>query len=215
LSHDSPRSILAHQFDDLEQQLEADRLGMWAFLATEVMFFGGLFVCFTVYRTTYPRGFAEGARHLKLWLGAVNTAVLLSSSLTVVLAVHSARHGRRKLIGGLCLATILLGAVFLSIKATEYLLEYREGLVPLFNFTYQGPLAREVNLFLRFYFIMTAIHALHMIIGIGVFSILAFRALKGRYTPEYHNPVEVAGLYWHFVDLVWIFLFPVLYLLQE
>ncbi len=210
-----PSPILAEQFDDLEQQREASNLGMWAFLATEVMFFGGAFLSFTVYRIFYPAAFAAAAHHLNLWLGAVNTAVLLTSSLTVALAVHAAMKGWRKPLVGYLLATMALGLVFLLIKAWEYRTEYVEGLVPGLRFTYQGPHGSLVNLFLSIYFVMTGLHALHMIIGLGIFAVIAFQAWRGRFTPDYYNPVEVSGLYWHFVDLVWIFLFPVLYLLKQ
>jgi len=207
--------ILADQFDDLDQQREASNLGMWAFLATEVMFFGGAFLTFTVYRIFYPEAFAAAAHHLKLWLGTINTAVLLTSSLTVALAVHAAANGRRKPLVGYLLATMALGLVFLLIKATEYHAEWKDGLVPGLNFKYQGPYQNQVNLFLSIYFAMTGLHALHMIIGLGIFAVITLQARRGRFTPEYHNPVEVSGLYWHFVDLVWIFLFPVLYLLRQ
>lgn len=207
-------SMLAHQFDDLAQQREAGTLGMWAFLATEVLFFGGLFTGFTVYRLRYPEGFIEGAHHMKFWIGAFNTGVLLCSSLTVALSVYSAHHGHRKALVGFLLATIALGLTFLGIKGVEYVLEYHEGLVPGIHWTYVSPLAPEVKLFMGFYFIMTAIHATHMIIGLGVFSVITWKAWRGFYSPDYYNPVEISGLYWHFVDVVWIFLFPVLYLLR-
>jgi cytochrome c oxidase subunit 3 len=206
--------MLAHQFDDLHQQHETSELGMWAFLATEVMFFGGLFSGFTMYRIFYLPGFAEGARHLKLWAGSINTAVLLCSSLTVALSVAAARQGKQKQLVGLLLATIVLGLIFLGIKGTEYYLEYKEGLVPFFHFTHQGPHADQLDLFMRFYFTMTAIHALHMIIGISLFTVITILAWRGRFSTEYYNPVDVSGLYWHFVDIVWIFLFPTLYLLR-
>src|SRR5436190_18774873 len=224
LSADAPRVLapphLAHHFDDLAQQREAATLGMWAFLATEVMFFGAVFTSFTVYRIFYARAFAEGAHHLSLALGAINSGVLLCSSYTVVLAVHFAQGGNRKRLVQMVLATMVLGALFLCIKATEYYLEYAHQLVPGFNFRYgrhEGQtevLAPGVRLFMSFYFIMTAIHATHMLVGLGIFAWMAWTAHKGRYSPRYYNPIEIGGLYWHFVDVVWIFLFPVLYLLR-
>ena len=204
---------LAHHFDDLEQQYEASSLGMWVFLLTEIMFFGGLFAGYTVYRTAYPNAFAEGSHHLDLVLGSVNTAVLISSSLTMALAVHAAQLGQRKMLVGFLLCTMLLGLVFLSIKGVEYRHKFVEHLFPGSGFVYAGADADQVQLFFSFYIGMTAMHALHMVIGIGVMTTLAWRAWHGRFSPTYYAPVEITGLYWHFVDIVWIFLFPLLYLL--
>jgi cytochrome c oxidase subunit 3 len=225
LSHAS--SILSHQFDDLAQQKEASTLGMWAFLATEVMFFGGVFTAFVIYRSfpQYGIAFAQASReHMNIPLGTINTAVLLCSSLTVALSVHFASHGRRKALIIMLLATIGLALTFLIIKAFEYYLEYKHGLFPGLNFHYPphdhpDPARLTANpayvqLFFYFYFIMTGIHALHMIIGVGVFAFITAQAWRGRYSENYYNPVEISGLYWHFVDLVWIFLFPLLYLLH-
>jgi cytochrome c oxidase subunit III len=203
----------AHQFDDMAQQHAADSLGMWAFLLTEVMFFGGLFLGYTVYRSAYPQAFAEASHHLDVWLGSVNTAVLIASSLSMALAVHSAQtNGRRALIRFLLL-TILLGLVFLGIKGTEYLHKFEEHLIPGANFVYSGPHAHQVQLFFSFYFGMTGLHAFHMIVGIGLLAALVWQAGRGRFSADYYAPVELIGLYWHFVDIVWIFLFPLLYLL--
>jgi len=223
LSHASPS--LAHQFDDLAQQKEASTLGMWAFLATEVMFFGGALTAFVIYRTFYSEAFAQASReHMHIWAGTFNTVILLTSSLTVALSVHFASHGQRKMLVLMLLATIALALIFLGVKAYEYTSEYNHHLVPSLNWEYPphhhphpekltaNP--HNVELFFVFYFILTGIHALHMIIGVGVFAFITFRAWRGRYSQEYYNPVEVAGLYWHFVDLVWIFLFPILYLLH-
>lgn len=206
---------LAEQFDELPQQREAATLGMWAFLATEVLFFGALFTSFYVYRVHHHAAFVDGAKDLKHWLGCINTAVLLGSSLTVALAVHHAHHGRRRPLLLMLLATMVLGVAFLAIKGTEYYLEYRDGLVPGFHWNPAEPLPAAAKLFFSFYFIMTAIHATHMLVGLGVFTVLTVQTYRGRYSPEYYNPVEIGGLYWHFVDLVWIFLFPTLYLLRS
>lgn len=207
------RTALAHQFDDLTQQYEASRLGMWAFLLTEIMFFGGLFVGYTVYRTAYLAGFVEGSQHLDVLLGTVNTVVLISSSLTMALAVHAAQVGHRQLLVRCLLLTMLLGLVFLGIKGYEYWHKYHENLVPGLRFSVTGSNARQVQLFLILYFVMTGLHALHMIIGIGLLAILAIVAWRGLFSSAYHTPVEMIGLYWHFVDIVWIFLYPLLYLL--
>ena len=216
---------LAHQFEDLAQQKEAATLGMWAFLATELMFFGGALTAFVVYRSFYSRDFAEASReHMNIAAGTINTAVLLCSSLTVALGVHFAKHGERRKLVSMLLTTIGLALIFVCVKAYEYHEEYRHELVPGLNFHYPPPhdphrerlsaSPPHVELFFSFYFFLTGLHALHMIIGVGVFSFITYRAWRGRFTPEYYNPVEVSGLYWHFVDLVWIFLFPLLYLLH-
>jgi len=206
-------AALAHHFDDLEQQHDAATLGMWVFLATEVMFFGGLFTGYTVYRWQYPRDFAEASRHLDTTVGALNTAVLLASSLTMALAVHAAQTSRRRALVGFLAATILLGSVFLGVKAYEYHDKYAHHLVPGLDFTYEPGAAREFQIFFLFYFFMTGMHALHMVIGIGLLGVISYLAWRGRFGAEYYNPVEVTGLYWHFVDIIWIFLFPLLYLI--
>ena len=206
-------SALAHQFDDLTQQYDACTLGMWVFLLTEIMFFGGLFAGYTVYRTAYPAAFAEGSHHLDVVLGAINTAVLIGSSLTMVLAVQAAQHGQRWPLVRFLVGTMALGLVFLGIKAVEYGHKFAEHLVPGSGFASTGPRSGQVQLFFSFYFGMTGMHALHMVIGIGLLTVLALLAWRGRFSAEYYTPVEIVGLYWHFVDIVWIFLFPLLYLL--
>ena len=207
------RNVLAHQFDDPAQQHAASSLGMWAFLLTEIMFFGGLFVGYTVYRTAYPAGFVAGSHHLDVLLGTLNTAVLISSSLTMALSVHAAQMGHRQLLIRFLLLTMLLGLVFLGIKGYEYWHKYHESLVPGIKFNYAGPYPSQVQLFLVFYFLMTGLHALHMVIGLGMLTILAVLAWRGAFSAAYSTPVELIGLYWHFVDIVWIFLYPLLYLL--
>lgn len=205
---------VAHQFDDREQQFEAANLGMWTFLATEVMFFGGLFMAYAVYRYLYPAGFAEASRHTDMLLGGVNTAVLLTSSLTMALAVRAAQLGRRRSLVMFLVLTILMGMVFLGIKGVEYYKEYEEQLVPGLNFAFEGEHAQAVKLFFTFYFFMTGLHAVHMIIGIGVVAVIAVMAWQGRFSSEYYTPVDLTGLYWHFVDIVWVFLYPLLYLIE-
>jgi cytochrome c oxidase subunit 3 len=206
---------LAHQFEDLEQQHDAATLGMWVFLVTEVMFFGGLFAGYTMYRSVYPAAFAAGSRLCEVALGASNTLILITSSLTMALAVYSARRGQRRLLL-LCLAaTMALGVVFLGIKFLEYFHKYEEHLIPGSSFVYDGSAARQVELFICFYFGLTGLHALHMIIGLGVLAVLTVFAWRGRFSPVHYSQVEVAGLYWHFVDIVWIFLFPLLYLVDR
>lgn len=214
---------LAHHFRDQRQQHAAATLGMWIFLATEVMVFGALFTGYTAYRAKYPQEFAAASGELNLTLGAINTVVLLTSSLTMALAVRGAQLGQRKLLVNALALTALLGAAFLVIKAFEYREDFEKNLVPGLAFRAEDWLGRGVDshrldpryvqLFLLFYYIMTGLHALHLIIGIGIILILVVAAARGRFSPGYHSPVEVGGLYWHFVDVVWIFLLPLLYLI--
>ncbi len=197
----------------MEQQRDASSLGMWVFLVTEILFFGGLFLAYTVYRSQYARAFAEASRHLDISLGTFNTAVLIVSSLTMALAVFSASTGRRRAVLVFLLATMALGGVFLGVKAVEYGHKFHDHLVPGLHFRFPGPYARQAEIFYSLYFAMTGLHAAHMVIGIGLLTALVLQARKGRYGPDYYTPVEVSGLYWHFVDIVWIFLFPLLYLI--
>lgn len=207
------RALTAEQFDDLEQEHEASIFGMWVFLGTEVLFFIVLFAGYTVYRTVYyPEAFAEGSSQTHIVLGTINTAILLTSSLTMTLSVRSARLGKRKLTVGFLLLTILLGILFLGIKGTEYYKEYTEHLVPGVNFSYEGSAAQQVKLFFCFYFFMTGLHTIHLFIGVGVLIVIAIMAWRKRFSSRYFTPVELTGLYWHFVDVVWVFLYPLFYL---
>ena len=183
---------------------------MWVFLVTELMFFGGLFLVYIVYRYAYPRAFALGSHELDIVLGTTNTVVLIASSLTMALAVRSAQIGRRRPLVVCLVLTMILGSVFLGIKAYEYHHKYVERLVPGPDFRFTGE--EHARIFFSLYFAMTGLHALHMIIGIGVLAVMLVMGARGRFGPQYHNPIECSGLYWHFVDIVWIFLFPLLYL---
>ena len=239
---------LAHQFETLEQQKESATLGMWIFLVTEVLFFGGLFLLYAVYRWSYPESFIAASRSLDVTLGTINTAVLIGSSLTMALAVRAAQLGKGKLCASFLIATIALGGVFLGIKAVEYKAKFDEHHVPGPSFHFEPELesvrgpssaapehpgpeqatldaakpkgspsralstAPHAQMYFNLYFAMTGLHALHMIIGVGLILFVIVWAWQGRYTPQNHNFVEGVGLYWHFVDLVWIFLFPLLYL---
>jgi cytochrome c oxidase subunit III len=205
---------LTHHFRNLPEQKEAATLGMWVFIAQEVMFFGGLFLAYTVYRALYARTFAEASHHLDWKLGACNTAVLIGSSLTMALAVHAAALGHRKATVRYLLLTIALGAVFLGVKVVEYHDKFVHHLVPGAGFQFEGGDPRAAQMFYSLYFALTGLHALHMVIGIPILATVAFLAHRGRYSPAYHTPVELTGLYWHFVDIVWIFLFPLLYLIH-
>jgi cytochrome c oxidase subunit 3 len=204
---------LAHHFDNLAQQSEAATLGMWVFLVTEVLFFGGLFVTYAVYRRLYPAAFAAGSHELDVTLGSINTVVLITSSLTMALGVHAAQVGERKLLMAFLALTMVLGAAFLGIKSVEYYHKFVAHHVPGPTFQFEKEHFRHAQIFFSLYFIMTGVHALHMIIGLGIMLVMFWLAWRGTITPEYYSPIEVSGLYWHFVDIVWIFLFPLLYLL--
>ena len=208
-------TYLQHHFEDAEQQFEASTLGMWAFLITEIMFFGGLFLGYAIYRSKFPEAFAEASLSLDLWLGAFNTAILICSSLTMVLAVRAAQMGNRRALIIFLLLTILLGSTFLGIKAVEYSHKFHEHLVPGPSFHFEGNDPQHAQLFFGFYFAMTGMHAFHMIIGIAILGVLVFKSWQGRFSSEYFTPVDITGLYWHFVDVVWIFLFPLLYLISR
>jgi cytochrome c oxidase subunit III len=211
-AHSGP---LQHQFDDLHQQKTSVTLGMWLFLANEVMFFGGLFLAYAYYRGAYPQAFAAASHHLDVRLGGFNTVVLIGSSLTMALGVHAASLGNRRALTRWILITMVLGAVFLGVKAFEYHHKWVEHLVPGPGFAFEGPHHREAQIFYLLYFTMTGMHALHMVIGEGIMSWLLWANHKGMFTKKYSAQVEVSGLYWHFVDIVWIFLFPLLYLITR
>ena len=205
---------LQHHFDDMAQQSEASTLGMWVFLVTEIMFFGGLFLAYLVYRHADPMGFQEASNHLNVKWGAVNTVVLIVSSLTMALAVRAAQTSAPpKVQVGWIVATMILGASFLGVKVIEYADKFEHHLVPGPNFVWEGKYPAGAEMFYSLYFCMTGLHALHMIIGLGIMTVIAIMAWRGTFDEEYYTPVEVSGLYWHFVDIVWIFLFPLLYLI--
>jgi cytochrome c oxidase subunit III len=216
-AHSAHPPGFAHQFEDMHQQHDADNLGMWVFLVTEIMFFGGLFATYIVYRALDLPAFERGSRLLDVRFGAVNTLVLIGSSLTMALAIHAAQTGKRQAQVYFLIATMILGAAFLGIKfGFEWRHDYIEHLIPGFGFQVQpewGAAGPHVQMFFCFYFFMTGLHALHMIIGIGILTVLTILAARGRYGPDYFFPLEISGLYWHFVDIVWIFLFPLLYLI--
>jgi cytochrome c oxidase subunit III len=217
------REQLEEQFENLDQQHQAAALGMWVFLATEVMFFGTLFLAVAVYRYLYPVAFACASGQLNWIIGGVNTVVLLVSSLTIVLAVHFARCGQRNRVLGCLGLTALLGACFLGLKGVEYYLDYREYLIPGWRFdanewvTQRGlrpDQVPHVKLFLLLYWIMTGFHALHVTIGIAAVLVMFELTRRDYFSPAYYSPIDVTALYWHFVDIVWIFLLPMLYLLS-
>jgi cytochrome c oxidase subunit 3 len=208
--------FLQHHFEDLGQQHEASTLGMWFFLTTEILFFGGVLLAYWVYRLMYPEAWAVGAAQQNTMFGGINTIVLIVSSLTMALAVRAAQLGTRLGQVVFLFLTLVFGSVFLGIKMYEYHEHYIEGLFPgaAWHWNEVPALAPKVQLFMTFYWGMTGLHALHMIIGAGLLLWIIWRAWRGHFSPEYYGPVEVMGLYWHFVDIVWIFLFPFLYLIH-
>jgi len=222
-AHHNPN--LQHHFYSMEQQLEASTFGMWVFLVTEIMFFGGMFMVYILYRHLYPDAWMHGSNHLDVTLGALNTGVLICSSLTMVLAVRAAQVSSRKGQIVNLILTILFGATFLVVKYFEYAEKFHHNLVPGPHFN--APTAEfpagiitdpthdplHQQLFFSIYFMLTGVHAAHMIVGIGIMLVILAMAIRGKFDASYYTPVEVSGLYWHFVDVVWIFLFPLLYLL--
>ena len=216
-----------HHFENMEEQREASSLGMWLFLITEIMFFGGMFAAYLVYRYWYYDAFVAGSTSLNVWIGGFNTAVLITSSLTMAMSVHSASLGKQKLLVFFLLLTLLLGLTFLGLKGVEYHDKYTEHHIPgqHFDFSdyktmngtaeeYKGDQG-QAQIFFSLYFALTGMHALHMVVGSGLLIALILMSLRGMFSAEYYTPVENIGLYWHFVDIVWIFLFPLLYLINR
>ena len=225
VEHEAHNPALLHHFADAQQQKNAASLGMWLFLVTEIMFFGGMFCAYLVYRLAHYNAFAAASQQLSIKLGAFNTAVLLVSSLTVVLAVKAAEAGNRKQLVTYLVLTVALGLTFLVVKGFEYAEKFERHHVPgpTFQFTdtfddgaQKIPVnPNEAQLYFSLYFAMTGMHALHMIIGCGLFTVLTVFAWKGHYSAAYFTPIENAGLYWHLVDIIWIYLFPLLYLISR
>jgi cytochrome c oxidase subunit III len=216
---------LLHHFATEEQQKDSANFGMWIFLGTEVMFFGGLFCAYLIYRGWYFADFAAASKSINAALGATNTAVLICSSLTVVLAIWAAQTARRGLLLLMLALTMIFGLGFLGIKGLEYRDKFEEHHVPGASFSFQHVQVpghpdqyanpQHAQIFFALYFIMTGLHALHMIVGLGIFTWLFIKAWRGMFTPRYHTPLEIGGLYWHFVDIIWIYLFPLLYLIDR
>ena len=211
---------LEHHFDSYEQQRETASLGMWLFIAQEMLFFGGLFTAYIIFRHMFPDAFAAASHHLDIRLGSFNTVVLIGSSLTMALAVRAAQMGRKSACGWFLIATMVLGATFLGVKTIEYHAKYVENHIPGVtqfhweeNFHGKQIPQNQARIFYGLYFAMTGLHALHMIVGIGILLWLLYWVRRGRFTPDNYNYVEGVGLYWHFVDIIWIFLFPLLYLI--
>ena len=231
--HAEHHPALQHHFETMEQQKEAAVLGMWAFLLTEILFFGGLFMAYMLYRIWYHEAFVLASSSLDLRWGGLNTVVLIGSSLTMALGVRAAQLNQRKALVNWLIATTILGAVFLGVKVIEYADKFEHHHVPGPHFIWDehaaenvahltpeeqeqaGRLQRTTQIYFSLYFTMTGLHALHMIIGIGLMSVITWMAWKGKFDEHYYTPVEMSGLYWHFVDIVWIYLFPLLYLIDR
>lgn len=205
-------AFLEEQFDDPVQQREAATLGMWLFLATEILFFGVLFASYTISRVLHPAGFAVASRHTDMLLGTIETAVLLISSTLIALAVRATKLDQRNWAFGLLLGTSALGVSFLVMHAFEYYKEYTEHLVPGINFDQQGIHAHAVQLFFCLYYFITGFHSLHVLVGVTIIGVLAARVARGTYGPGRYTTLELSALYWHLVDIVWIFVFPIIYL---
>jgi len=211
----SPQYHVAHHFDTADQQFESNRMGVWLFLVTEILFFGGLFCSFAVFRTWYFDGFYEAHHHLNKIYGAINTLVLITSSLTMALAVRSSQVANKKATTALLAITILCAGIFMCIKYVEYSHKFHEGLLPGAAFHAEGFLhPKQASIFFAVYFMMTGVHGLHVLIGMGLLTWILIRNQKGHFSGRYYSPVENVGLYWHLVDLVWIYLFPLLYLVS-
>jgi cytochrome c oxidase subunit III len=208
---------LREQFDTEDQQKDASTLGMWVFLITEIMFFGGMFLAYTLYRSTYPSVFGVASSSLNLPIGATNTCVLLLSSFTMAMAVRAGQLGNKKAIIWFLIITMLFGLTFLGIKAYEWTEKFLEHHVPAqANFHLEGTqLQGQAKIFFSLYFAMTGLHALHMIVGVGIVLYIIMETARNKYSPKYYTPIDIAGLYWHFVDVVWIFLFPLFYLIDR
>ena len=203
---------LDEQYDDPVQQREAATLGMWVFLSTEILFFGVLFASYTICRVLHQQGFAEASRHTDMLLGTIETAVLLTSSTAIALGVRAIKLGQRRLTTGLLIVTGGLGLSFLVMHGFEYYHEYHEHLIPGINFAQAGPHAHAVELFFCLYYFITGFHSLHVLIGVTIILVLALRVARGAFGPQHHTTLELTALYWHLVDIVWIFVYPLIYL---
>jgi len=212
-AHDARPAHLQHHFVTSEQQFDAAKMGMWLFLVTEILLFCGMFVAYAVFRSWHPEVFAVASTLLDTNMGALNTVVLLTSSLTVALAIRAIQADNQKWLFINLVLTLLLAGCFLVVKYFEYTHKFDLGIFPGENYAYEGLDMAIVPIFFSIYFVMTGIHGFHVLVGIGVISWVAVQAKKGRYSSEYYTHVELSGLYWHLVDIIWIFLFPLLYLI--
>lgn len=206
-------SPLAHHFESLEKQSHAHRLGMWLFLASEILLFTALFAAYAVYRFLYPEAFALSSRAIETSFGLVNTIVLVTSSYTVALGLDASARGNGRRTALLYGASVAMGLLFLALKYVEYHHHFTEGQLPGRHYAYEAIAAPGVTIFWSLYFLITGLHGIHVVVGMTILSVVAVKAARGAYSPEYHVGVELAGLYWHLVDLIWIFVFPLIYLI--
>ncbi len=213
-AHQGHSPFLQHHFREMAQQFDAAKIGMWLFLVTEVLLFGGLFVGYGIMHARHPEAFMAAHHHLDKTLGALNTVVLLVSSFTMVLSVWAAQTSRKKLLILFLLLTLLCAGVFMVVKYFEYSHKFHEGLLPGKYYSHKGDTVPGQFLFFSFYFMMTGLHGIHVLAGMVAIAWLVVRALKGHFSSEYYAPVEITGLYWHLVDLIWIYLFPLMYLIS-
>lgn len=202
---------LREQFNSPQQQRDTATIGMWVFLATEVMFFGGLFASYAVYRMYYTQAFLEGAREMTLVIGTVNTAVLMTSSFTMNMAIESIAKNKQNRTYWLLILTAVIGLIFIGLKFTEYFLHYQDHKVPGIWFESNKPYARQEELFFFFYFALTGLHVVHLSIGVGLTTVTAVRTALGRFNGNYHTAVDLVGVYWHFVDIIWAFIYAIFY----
>jgi cytochrome c oxidase subunit 3 len=205
-------SPLAHHFENIEKQSHAERLGMWLFLASEVLLFTALFAAYAVYRYLYSDAFAEASRAIETWLGLVNTVILVTSSFTVALGLNEAVKGNGKKTGLWFAVSVAFALAFLALKAVEYSHHFHEGQLPGRYYSFQELQAPGASLFFALYFLITGLHGVHVVVGMTILAVVGVKAARGKYSAQYHTPVELAGLYWHLVDLIWIFVFPLIYL---
>lgn len=205
--------VVPHHFESAEQAFESSKLGLWLFLVTEILLFGGLFVAYIIFRAEYPGMFHEASRHLNRTMGAINTVVLICSSFSMAMAVQMTRENKRKAASFLLLFTLLCAATFMTIKYFEYTHKFHEGLLPGAHFSNELIKDPKAPLFFSLYFMMTGLHGFHVLVGMILISWVLYKTGKGSLNSQYYTPTELTGLYWHLVDLIWIYLFPLLYLI--
>jgi len=198
----------------MSQQFDAAKIGMWLFLVTEVLLFGGLFVGYGIMHARHPEAFMAAHHHLDRTMGALNTIVLLISSFTMVMSVWAAQTDRKKLLILFLALTILCAGVFMVVKYFEYSHKFHEGLLPGKYYSHKGDTVPGQFMFFSFYFMMTGLHGIHVLAGMVAIAWLLVRAFKGHFSSQYYSPVDITGLYWHLVDLIWIYLFPLMYLIS-
>ncbi len=203
----------AHHFRSAEHEYESAKQGIWLFMATEILMFGAIFAAYAIFHSLYPSMFAEGASHLDWRMGFINTCVLLVSSWTMAMAIQSLQSGKGKNAAPYLIVTLLCGAGFMVIKYLEYTHKFHLGLYPGKWFTYEGAQHSNLALYFSFYFVMSGLHGIHVLLGMGLITWVLIRTMRGEFDEHYYTPVEGVGIFWHIIDLIWIYLFPILYLI--